>query len=236
MTERIGANPAAPEWFPEGDGLPEGDVSSPMGGRPLAWYGERAAIDVTCLALRCDLALGAAKLVMPDGGLAEKMLDHFRSGATDPVEVDLDRELERNPHLKEVLVSRIETDLAESSVLPDGAIDESGAIWIRQSDYGTGKAADDQRLGLGGTFVEYAVVGSDATGGLEVALNVSDHYFWTPSDDSRTSQCLHECASAMVAAGKATEFHQFGEGSVVVADPRAEDPIPAPAETQRENY
>jgi hypothetical protein len=236
MTERVGASPGGAAWFPERHESPEGDVSSPPGGRPLDWYGERAAIDLTCLALPCNLALGVAKVVMPDGGLAETMLDHFRSGAADPMRVNLDRELERNPHLKELLVSRIETDLAESSVLPDGAIDESGAIWIRQSDYGTGKAADDQRLGLGGTFVEYAVVGSDATGGLEVALNVSDHYFWTPSDNSRTSQCLHECASAMVAAGEATEFHQFGEGSVVVADPRAEDPIPAPAETQPENY
>jgi hypothetical protein len=171
---------------------------------------------------------------MPDRGLAETMLDHFRSGAADPVQVNLNRELERNPRLKEVLASRIEAAVAEAPALSGGGGDESGAIWISQSDYGSGDAADDQRLALGGTFFEYAVVGSDATGGLEVELNVSDHYFWTPSDDTRTTQCLHECAAAMVGAGEATEFYQFGEGSLVVVDPREPDPMPAPAPAHAE--
>ena len=41
--------------------------------------------------------------------------------------------------------------------------------------------------------VVYEAVASADTGDLEVQLNVSDHYFWSPSDCSRTTQCLHEC-------------------------------------------
>jgi hypothetical protein len=190
MTEKIGANPAAAAWFPEGE-APEGDVSSPTVGRPLVWYGERAAIDVTCLALPCDLALGAAKLVMPDRGLAETMLDHFRSGAADPVQVNLNRELERNARLKEVLANRIEAAVAGAPALCGGAIDESGAIWISQSDYGSG-------------------------------------------DATRTTQCLHECAAAMVGAGEETEYARRRTGGGTPTRTRATiDPCPRGAGLSR---
>jgi hypothetical protein len=229
MTERIGSAAWVPPQTPESTGRSEEDVSSSSGPRPLAWYGERAAVDATCLALPCDLALGVAKLVMPDRGLAEEMLDHFRAGATEPVGVDLDRELERNPFLKELLASRIESELAARLTPSADTTQGSGAIWLSQSDYGSSEAAEDQRLALGGTFIEYAVVGSAGAGGLEVELNVSDYYFWSPSDASRVTQCLHECAADMVVEGEATEFYQFGEGSLVVADPRSSATTPSPA-------
>jgi hypothetical protein len=82
----------------------------------------------------CEDAFGLAKLKMPDGGLGEKMVEHFRSGDASPVRVDLDREL-----------------------------------------------------------------------------------------------CFHVCGAKMVADGKATEFHQLGEGLLTVMDPGVGSPMAPPA-------
>jgi hypothetical protein len=228
MPDRVGSSTCTSAPVPEAEAGTDEGLTSAAPTRTLGWYGQKAAIEATCLALPCDLALGAAKIVMPDGGLAEQMLDHFRAGEAATVRVDLDRELERNPRLKEFVASRIEAALAERLEVSADPASASGAIWVSQADYGSSEAAVDQRLALGGTFVEYAVVGSGAAGGLEVELNVSDHYFWSPSDATRITQCLHECAAEMVSAGDATEFYQYGEGSLVVADPRSAEPMPSP--------
>jgi hypothetical protein len=45
--------------------------------------------------------------------LPEKMLKHFLAGKPAPVRVDLTREVERNPRLRELLASRIETEIEQ---------------------------------------------------------------------------------------------------------------------------
>ncbi|HET9929521.1 MAG TPA: hypothetical protein VFQ35_02490, partial [Polyangiaceae bacterium] len=77
----------------------------------------------------------------------------------------------------------------------------------------------DQQLALGGTYMEYQVVGSAPEGRLEVEVDVADHYFWSPSEKERPTHCLHVCGARLVTAGKATEFFQFGEGRLIVDDP-----------------
>ncbi|HEX2672229.1 MAG TPA: hypothetical protein VHM25_15220 [Polyangiaceae bacterium] len=156
---------------------------------------------------------------MPAGGLAQKMMDHFLSGSSAPVRVDLNAELARNPQLSEYVASRIEAEL--SARLEDGEAlpGAYGAIWVPQSAYGPTTAGRDQQLALGGTYFEYEVAGSAPNGDLEVKLNVADHYFWSPADATRSTQCLHQGASRLVAAGSATEFYQVGEGRLLVADP-----------------
>jgi hypothetical protein len=168
-----------------------------------------------------------AKLEMPDGGLAEKMVDHFRSGGASPVRVDLDRELSRNPQLKQFVTSQIEFDLAVRAGSGERVEEMSGAVWVSQADYGHSEAGEDQRLALGGTFFEYQVVGAAAEGGLMTRVNVSDHYFWSPKEE-RPTQCFHVCGAKMVADSKATEFHQFGEGFLTVMDPGAGSPMAPP--------
>jgi hypothetical protein len=179
------------------------------------------------LAANCQQSLALAKLKMPDGGLAEKMLDHFISGQGSAVEVDLDRELARNPRLKELVASRIEHDIADRLANGDSPDGISGAVWVDQSDYGPSEAAQDQRLALGGTFFEYQVVGTSDDGGLLTRLQVSDYYFWSPNE-CRPTDCLHVCGTQLVANAEATEFLQTGEGSLTVADPRAEEPLVEP--------
>jgi len=183
---------------------------------------------IACALPTCGQALALAKLKMPDGGLAEKMLDHFRSGDSSPVEVDLDRELARNPHLKQLITSRIEQDIADRLGNGESPAGISGAIWIDQWDYGSTEAGKDQRLALGGTFFEYQVVATDDDGGLLTRLHVSDYYFWSPGE-CRPTECLHQCGASLVAAGEATEFYQTGEGALGVRDPREGDPTPEPA-------
>jgi hypothetical protein len=210
MPEKIGASPPAqPEFDP-----------------PPEWHLEKAGIEAACRLLPCQQALGAAKVVMPDDGLAESMIDHFRLGGSTSMGVDLNVELERNPQLKEFVASRIELDLAAQHQAKVPLTDASGAVWVPQSAYGSTEAGADQQLALGGTYVEYQVVATADTGGLEVQLNVSDHYLWSPDDATRTTQCLHECASKMVFDGEATEFYQHGEGSLFVNDPRSGAPMP----------
>jgi hypothetical protein len=210
MPEKIGSSPPA---YPEFDPPPE-------------WHLEKAGIETACLLLPCQQALGAAKAVMLDDGLAEAMVDHFRSGGSTPMQVDLDVELERNPQLKEFVASRIELDLAALHQSEVPLTEAYGAVWVPQSAYGSTDAGNDQQLSLGGTYVEYQTVATADTGELEVQLNVSDHYLWTPDDATRTTQCLHECASEMVLDGDATEFYQHGEGSLNVNDPRFGAPMP----------
>ncbi len=212
MTERIGFAALSPEQCPP---------------RDLRWYKSWAQSQAACLLPNCQQSLALAKLKMPDGGLAEKMLDHFISGQGNAVEVDLDREFARNPRLKELVASRIEQDVAERITNGDPPDGISGAVWIEQSDYGTSEAGRDQRLALGGTFLEYQVVGTSDDGGLMTRLQVSDYYFWSPGE-CRPTNCLHECGAELVANGEATEFLQSGEGSLIVADPRAEEPLVEP--------
>jgi hypothetical protein len=179
------------------------------------------------------LALRAAEWgYMPRGGLAQKMLDHFLSGSSAPVRVDLTAELERNPQLREFVASRIESEVAERVANGESPADIGGSIWVPQSAYGPSDAGKDQQLALGGTYFEFQVVGSSVDGGLELKLNVADHYFWSPSDTSRSTQCLHVAGSKLVAAGRATEFFQVGQGRMTIADPsrtQAMDPSEGPS-------
>ena len=109
----------------------------------------------------------------------------------------------------------------------------SGSVWVSQSAYGKLPAGRDQSLSLGGTYFEYQVAGSAADGGLEVRLNVADHYFWSPSDTSRPTQCLHECGSSLVAGKKAVEFSQLAGRTLVVNDPSRSDSMePLAAQVQ----
>jgi hypothetical protein len=193
----------------------------------LTWYRTKIASEVACL-FPCEDAFGLAKLKMPDGGLGEKMVEHFRSGDASPVRVDLDRELSRNPQLKQFVTSQIEFDLALRAGSGERVEDMSGAVWVSQAEYGTSEAGEDQRLALGGTFFEYQVVGTAADGGLMTRVNVSDHYFWSPKEE-RPTQCFHVCGAKMVAEGKATEFHQLGEGLLTVTDPGVGSPMAPPA-------
>jgi hypothetical protein len=200
--------------------------------KSAAWYAEKAVAELDCLTLPPALALRAAERgYMPSGGLAQKMLDHFLSGSSAPVRVDLTAELGRNPQLREYVASRIETDIAERIDNGESLVDLGGSIWVPQSAYGPSDAGKDQQLALGGTYFEFQVVGSSADGGLELKLNVADHYFWSPSDKTRSTQCLHVAGSELVAAGLATEFYQLGEGRLTVADPTrtpAMDPSEGP--------
>ena len=201
--------------------------------KPASWYAEKAVAELDCLTLPPAQALRAAEWgYMPSGGLAQKMLDHFLSGSSAPVRVDLTAELERNPQLREYVASRIESEVSERIANGESAVDIGGAIWVPQSAYGPSEAGKDQQLALGGTYFEFQVVGSSGDGGLQVQLNVSDHYFWSPSDKSRSTQCLHVAGSRLVAAGRATEFFQVGEGRLTIADPcrtRPMEPSEGPA-------
>jgi hypothetical protein len=183
-----------------------------------AWYRDKAAAETACL-LPCSAALRVAELEMPDGGLAEGMMDHFLSGSSAPVRVDLNGELERNPQLREYAASRIEAELAQAWKGGAPLAQASGAIWVPQAAYGSSDAGKDQSLALGGTYFEYQVAGTATNGGLEVRVNVSDHYFWSPSEHARATHCLHECGASLVASGDATEFYQVGEGTLIVGDP-----------------
>lgn len=222
--------------------LPDTGPSEPLGEdeqasllgleRSLEWYVSKVASEAAC-ALPCNQALGLAKLDMPDAGLAEKMLDHFRSGAAQPVRVDLDREFERNPELRQFLTSQIEVQISMRPDGGEGAGPISGAVWVSQADYGQTEAGRDQSYALGGTYFEWEVLGSDANGGLLTRVNVSDHYFWSPHEE-RPTQCLHACGAALVAAGEATEFHQFGEGHLSVSLPRSGAPMSLPDLMPRE--
>lgn len=91
------------------------------------WYGDKVASEVACHLLPPALALRAAELRMPDGGLAEKMLNHFPSGSAAPVHVDLNAELARNPELREYVASRIEVDVSERVQTGEALADMSGA-------------------------------------------------------------------------------------------------------------
>jgi len=158
-------------------------------------------------------------------GLAQKMLDHFLSGSSDPVRVDLTAELERNPQLSEFVASRIESEVAERIANGESPVEIGGSIWVPQGAYGPSDAGKDQQLALGGTYFEFQVVGSSVNGGLELELNIADHYFWSPSDSSRSTQCLHVAGSSLVAAGRATEFFQVGRGRMTIADPSRTAPM-----------
>lgn len=193
-------------------------------GLARAWYRDKAAAEAACL-LPCPAALRVAELEMPNGGLAESMMNHFLSGSSAPVRVDLNGELQRNPELREYVASRIETELAEAWKGGTPLADVSGAIWVPQKAFGSSDAGKDQRLALGGTYFEYQVAGTARNGGLEVRVNVSDHYFWSPSERTRATQCLHECGASLVAAGEATEFYQEGEGTLIVEDPSRGPPM-----------
>jgi hypothetical protein len=200
--------------------------------KPANWYAEKAVAELACFTLPPAQALHAAELgFMPRGGLAQKMLDHFLSGSSAPVRVDLTAELERNPQLREYVASRIESEVSERIANGESPVDIGGAIWVPQSAYGPSDSGKDQQLALGGTYLEFQVRGSSGDGGLEVQLNVSDHYFWSPSDKSRSTQCLHVAGSSLVAAGRAHEFSQVGEGQMTIADPSrtpAMDPSEGP--------
>ena len=200
--------------------------------KPAAWYVEKAVAELDCRTFPPALALRAAEWgYMARGGLAQKMLDHFLSGSSAPVRVDLNAELERNPQLREYVASRIESEIAERTANGEAAVDIGGSVWVPQSAYGPSDAGKDQQLALGGTYFEFQVVGSSVGGDLEVSLNVADHYFWSPSDKSRSTQCLHVAGAKLVAAGVATEFYQVGVGRLTVADPsrtEAMDPIEGP--------
>ncbi len=185
------------------------------------WYVQKGEAEAACI-LPCAWALHAGKLKMEDGGIAEKMLDHFLSGSSEPVYVDLDAEFERNPQLREYVTSRIQSDMYEKALYGERAQDMNGAIWVPQSAYGPTPAGRDQQLALGGTYFEYQVV-ADAPGGkLDVKVNVADHYFWSPSEKDRPTHCLHVCGDRLVTEGKATDFFQFGEGHLIVEDPTSE--------------
>lgn len=209
------------------------NVLARLTSRPATWYVEKAVAELDCRTLPPALALRAAEWgYMPSGGLAQKMLDHFLSGSAEPVRVDLTAELERNPQLREYVASRVESEVAERMASGESPADIGGSVWVPQSAYGPSDAGKDQQLALGGTFFEFQVVGSSADGALEVELNVADHYFWSPSDRSRSTQCLHVAGSTLVAAGSATEFFQIGQGRMTIADParaRPMDPSEGPA-------
>lgn len=186
----------------------------------LGWHATRVGAEAACLALPCAEALRLSTVAMPDDDLAEKMMGHFLSGSSDPVSVDLTAELARNPQLREYLASHIEFELLQRHAAGEEVTRMNGAVWVKQGDYGDSDAGKDQRLSLGGTLFEYQVVGSSDDGGLEIQLNVSDHYFWSPSEE-RPTQCLHECAAELVGEGRSNEFYQFGEGALSVRDPRS---------------
>lgn len=204
------------------------DSTSGEGSHSAGWYFVKGLSEAGCAVLTCKSALVASKAGMPDGGIAQAMMDHFVSGNAEPVSVDLNREFERNPRLREVVASKIEFLLSSRAAqdLPiEGA---TGAVWVSQGDYGGSDAGNDQRLSLGGTYFEFNVTGSADTGGLVVSINVADNYFWSPSDDSRAGQCFHECAVELVNEGRAVEFDQVGEGQLVVADPRTSERMAIP--------
>ncbi len=205
-----------------------GTTGGPVGltNKPAAWYVEKAVAELDCRTLPPALALRAAEWgYMQSGGLAQEMLDHFLSGSSAPVRVDLPAELERNPQLREYVASRIESEIAERVANGESPVDIGGSIWVPQSAYGPSDAGKDQQLALGGTYFEFQVIGSSLDGGLELELNVADHYFWSPSDKSRSTQCLHVAGSTLVAAGFANEFVQLGEGQMTVADPIRTQPM-----------
>jgi hypothetical protein len=190
--------------------------------QPDEWLWVKLKSEAACL-LPCSLALRAGKFEMPKDGVAQKTMDHFLSGSGKPMRVDLNAELARNPQLQIYVASRVEAEIAERAAEGVPPTEISGAIWVPQSAYGESEAGKDQRLSLGGTYFEYQVAGSAASGGFEVRLNVADNYFWSPKEP-RPTQCLHECGSSLVAANKAVEFSQLGEGALIVNQPWCSDP------------
>jgi hypothetical protein len=142
----------------------------------------------------------------------------------------LNQEFERNPQLKEVVASRVESVLALRVAQGLPIEEASGAVWVSQGDYGDCDAGVDQKRALGGTFFEFSVTGTAPDGGLQVTLNVADNYFWSPGDQRRATQCLHECGAQLVADNEAVEFSQFGEGQLSVVDPRTSAPMSPPTD------
>jgi hypothetical protein len=220
------AQSAATRLLVERCGSAKPNVGTQPAARPASWWVEKGASEAACHTLPPKLALRTAEMgLMPAGGLARKMMDHFLSGSSAPVHVDLNAELARNPQLSEYVASRIESELSARLLDGETLLGAYGAIWVPQSAYGSTTAGRDQQLALGGTYFEYEVVGSAPNGDLEVKLNVADHYFWTPSDAARPTHCLHQGASRLVAAGSATEFYQMGEGRIFVVDPSRDQPM-----------
>ena len=230
MSPRVGptaATPPTPQELAEDELADEPGLAEELGlEHPPAWYDAKLKSEIACL-LPPRQALELAKHEMPDGGLAQKMLGHFTTGQATVVHVDLNRELERNPRLRELLASRIEHEMAGRLARGDSLERLSGAVWVSQPDYGTSEAGMDQRFALGSTFFEYQVVGTAPDSGLSVQLTVSDHYLWSPNEE-RPTKCLHVAGAAMVAKREATEFHQFGQGELTIADPRVEPPAAEP--------
>jgi hypothetical protein len=172
---------------------------------------------------------------MPSDGMGQEMLGHFLSGSADPVNIDLNAELAKNPDLTEHVVSNIQFDLVARMGNGDELTSSYGSVWVSQGDYGTSSAdARDQTLGMGGTFIEYDINGTADDGGLMVNVYIGDTYFWSPSDD-RPGQCMHECATDMVAEGTAYEFAQVGEGQLFVSDPHTSSVTMPAAETETES-
>jgi hypothetical protein len=221
------APPPAPHELPEDEPADEPALAEELGlEHSPAWYEAKLKSEVACL-LPPRQALELAKHEMPDGGLGRKMLEHFTSGQATVVHVDLNRELDRNPRLRELLASRIEHEVAAHLASGHSLERLSGAVWVSQPDYGTSQAGLDQRFALGATFFEYQLVGTARDGGLSVQLTVSDHYLWSPQEE-RPTKCLHAAGAALVAKREATEFHQFGQGELTIADPRVERPAAEP--------
>jgi hypothetical protein len=112
----------------------------------LAWYRAKIESELACL-LPCEEAFALARLKMPDGGLAEKMIEHFRAGDARPVRVDLDRELSRNPQLKQFVTSQIEFDLVVRAGSGESVEGMSGSVWVSQAD---GEATEFHQAANGG--------------------------------------------------------------------------------------
>jgi len=110
-----------------GVGTPGGLVG--FTSKPANWYAEKAVAELDCLTLPPAQALRAAEWgYMPSGGLAQKMLDHFLSGSSAPVRIDLNAELQRNPQLHEYVASRIESEVAERVANGDSPVDIGGHL------------------------------------------------------------------------------------------------------------
>lgn len=203
-------------------GSRSGESSFPQ--RSSEWYLAKLESEALCL-LPGDLPLRGAMRGMDDNGIAREMLAHFVDGESSPVAVDLDREFERNPELREYVGSRIEEEVAARSAEAEDIYAINGSVWVPQSAYGDSTAGLDQQRALGGTFFEYQVNGTADTGGIMVQTSVSDHYFWSPSEPHRPTQCLHEVGAELVAAGRATEFYQYGHGTLILNDPTTGSPM-----------
>lgn len=207
----------------------------PLSRSRAAYLVDKAGSELACAALPCGGALRlAAAVKMESGGVAEHMMKHFLSGASEPVHVNLQAGIERDPQLKEYIAGHIERDMADRVSAGEPLEGMYGSVWVPQGAYGGSNAGQDLRLALGGTYVEWQVSGSSAAGGIDVRINVSDHYFWSPSEP-RPTKCLHECGAELVAKGKATEFYQYGEAHLVVTSPGLDAPMTPPEETRDEH-